>query len=74
MLGGLAGLPNATRAQIADSLSDMDGWVDSHAWKKELKTAGEGPPDLRELHARVPRHPVIKARGTHSGRAGPFGH
>jgi hypothetical protein len=62
MLGGLPGLPSAKRALISSDVSSLDYWVNGHTWKKELKRAGEGPPEFQELRARVPHHPVRPAK------------
>jgi hypothetical protein len=55
-LGGLEGLPPPTRAQIASDLRSLSDSVRSHHWKTELKRAGDGVPQFRELRAAVPPH------------------
>lgn len=56
MLGTLGGLPKAKHAQVASNLRSLDQSVDTHTWKKELKKAGAGPAEFRELRAGLPRH------------------
>ena len=56
MLGTLGGLPPGTRARIIDDLKLLDNSVASHHWKKEVRQAGDGPAQFRELRAHVPRH------------------
>jgi hypothetical protein len=58
-------LPNAKRAHVASSVYDLDQSLDGHTFKKELKRAGEGPPEFRELRAHVQRQRF--ARGNWSG-------
>jgi len=56
VLGALHGLRGKTRAQVAEDLRLLDRTAHSHTWKKELKRAGEGVPQFRELRARIPQH------------------
>jgi hypothetical protein len=56
MLGSLGGLPPGTRARIIDDLRLLDDNVHSHHWKKEVRQAGDGPSQFRELRAHVPHH------------------
>jgi hypothetical protein len=55
-LGSLDGLRNGTRAQIANNLRTLDQNTSSHTWKKDVKGAGAGPAQFRELRAAVPYH------------------
>ena len=55
-LGGLEGLPRPTHAQIVSDLKSLSDRARSHHWKTELKRAGDGVPQLRELRASTPRH------------------
>jgi hypothetical protein len=55
-LGSLDGLRNGTRAQIANNLRSLDQNTSSHTWKKDVKGAGAGPAQFRELRAAVPYH------------------
>jgi hypothetical protein len=55
-LGGLEGLPPGTHAQIVSDLKSLSDSARSHHWKKELKRAGDGPPQFRELRAAIPPH------------------
>ncbi len=56
MLGTLGGLPPGTRARVIDDLKLLDNNVHSHHWKKEVRQAGDGPAQFRELRAHVPHH------------------
>jgi hypothetical protein len=56
MLGTLGGQPPGTRARIIDDLKLLDNNVHSHHWKKEVRQAGDGPAQFRELRAHVPHH------------------
>lgn len=56
MLGTLGGLPPGTRARINEDLRLLDNNVHSHHWKKEVRQAGDGPAQFRELRAHVLRH------------------
>ena len=38
-------------------LRSLDQTARSHTWKKDLKKAGTGPEEFRELRAKAPRHP-----------------
>ena len=55
-LGALEGLPPSTHAQIASDLKSLYDSAGSHTWKKELKKAGDGVPQFRELRAAIPPH------------------
>lgn len=55
-LGGLEGLPAKTHAQIVSDLKTLNDQTHSHHWKKELKSAGDGVPQFRELRAAIPPH------------------
>ncbi len=57
MLGGLEGLPGKARAMVTQDLRSLDQTAHSHTWKKDLKKAGSGPEEFRELRERIPRHP-----------------
>ncbi len=56
MFGTLPDLHPGTRARIVDDLKSLDWNVHSHAWKKEVKRAGDGPAAFSELRRFVPRH------------------
>lgn len=55
-LGALEGLPPSTHAQIVSDLKTLNDQTHSHTWKKELKQAGDGVPQFRELRAATPPH------------------
>jgi hypothetical protein len=57
MLGGLDGLPGKAVAMVTEDLRSLDQTARSHTWRKDLKKAGAGPEEFRELRARTPRHP-----------------
>ena len=56
MLLSLGGFEPGTRALVARDLRDLDEHVHSHHWKKEVKKAGDGPVQFRQLRAHVPHH------------------
>lgn len=55
-LSVLDGLPPSTHAQMVNNLKSLDDRVRSHTWKKELKRAGDGPAEFRDLRAAMPPH------------------
>jgi hypothetical protein len=50
------GLSPDTRALILDDLGTLDDHVHSHHWKSQVKKAGDGPVEFRELRAHIPHH------------------
>jgi hypothetical protein len=56
MFSTLGGLAPGARARIVDDVRLLDNNVTSHHWKKELRRAGDGPPQFHQLRAHVPHH------------------
>jgi hypothetical protein len=56
MLGCIDGLSDRSLAQFKSNLRSLDDEATSHTWKKQLKKAGDGPGQFRELRARIPHH------------------
>jgi hypothetical protein len=54
MLGALNGLDGQTRARIVSNMRSLNRESSSHAWKKDMKKAGDGPLALREFRSQVP--------------------
>jgi hypothetical protein len=50
------GLSPDTRALIISDLKTLDGDANSHHWKHEVKKAGDGPAEFRDLRAHIPHH------------------
>lgn len=67
MLGGLEDLPPQARARVASDLRSLDQSVHSHAWRKGVRQAGEGPAAFRPLRSRVPHHQPHPGRSHSSG-------
>ena len=55
MLGALDGLPGQARAMVAEDLRTLTGTAHGHHWNSELKKAGTGPEEFRQLRAEIPR-------------------
>jgi hypothetical protein len=56
VLSVLDAMSASVRATVGGHLRSLDQEVHSHAWKKEVKKAGEGPDAFRDLRAAVPHH------------------
>jgi hypothetical protein len=54
MLGALDGLPGQARARAAEDVRTLNETARGHHWNKELKQAGTGPEEFRQLRAEVP--------------------
>jgi hypothetical protein len=57
MLALAPGLTGGARFSALDTLRDLYVTCGGHAWHKQLKHAAAGPPEFRELRARVPVRP-----------------
>jgi len=55
VLAGGGGLDPGTRAVVIDFLRELDADAGGRHWKKQVRKAGDGPPEFRELRAHVPR-------------------
>lgn len=55
MLVTLGGFSPGTRALVASDLRSLDKDAHSHHWKREVKKAGDGPAQFRDLRSHVPR-------------------
>ena len=55
MLGALDGLPGQARTRAAEDVRTLNGTARGHHWNKELKQAGTGPEEFRQLRAEIPR-------------------
>ncbi len=54
MLGGLAGISPGTHARVVDDLKSLDEEAHGLHWKAEVRRAGDGPAEFRELRTHVP--------------------
>jgi hypothetical protein len=55
MLGALDGLPGQARAMVAEDVRTLNGTARGHHWNSELRKAGTGPEQFRQLRAEIPR-------------------
>jgi hypothetical protein len=56
MFAGGGGLRSDTRASVFDRLKRVDEHSRSHHWKAQVRKAGEGPAEFRQLRASIPHH------------------
>ena len=56
MMLSLGGFSPGTRALVSSDMMSLDEHVHSHHWKREVKKAGDGPAQFRQLRAHVPHH------------------
>lgn len=55
MFLALGGLSPGTHARVVSDLRSLDKDAHSHHWRKEVKKAGDGPAQFRDLRSHVPR-------------------
>lgn len=56
MFATSGGLSADTHALVIDDLRTLDGDASSHHWKHEVKKAGDGPAEFRDLRSHIPHH------------------
>jgi hypothetical protein len=56
MLAGGGGIDQTVHELVIWKLRDLDEHVHSHHWHKEVRKAGAGPAEFRDLRALVPHH------------------
>ena len=56
MLAGGGGLDQTVHEMVVWKLRDLDEHVHSHHWHKEVRKAGDGPAEFRDLRAHFPHH------------------
>ena len=56
MLAGSGGIDPVVHETVIWKLRDLDDHVHSHHWHREVRKAGAGPAEFRDLRAHVPHH------------------
>jgi hypothetical protein len=56
MLAGGGGVDPAVHEMVIWKLRDIDDHVHTHHWHREVRKAGDGPAEFRDLRAHVPHH------------------
>jgi hypothetical protein len=56
MFCGTPGLEPGTHAQIRSDMQSLDEYPRGHHWKSQVRKAGDGPVQFRELRGHIPTH------------------
>jgi hypothetical protein len=56
MFATSGGLRRSAHAKAIIDLGVLDEHAHSHHWKSQVRKAGDGPAEFRDLRAHIPRH------------------
>lgn len=56
MFCGGGGMEPSNHALVRSDLQTLDSFAHAHHWKSQVRKAGDGPPQFRELRAHIPYH------------------